>query len=310
MSERALFAGIDGGGTGTTLVAVDATGTEVARIQTGTSNAAVIGHAAAAATLSAALTELARRCTTELPFAAAWFGLSGSDRSYDHGLLLPSLEPIATTITMTNDAELLLGALPDGAGVALVAGTGSIAFGRNARGTRIRAGGWGHIFSDEGSGYDLARRMLGAFAAEVDGRGPATSLTSRLVQHYELAEPHQIIARVYDLATTKGDLARLSSIVLEEAAKGDAIALDMLDCAAAELADTALAVARQLDMLDSLPLALTGGLLIHHVDYRERVLASIRRRASIDRVAIVTDPALTAARAIASSHAAPPRVGS
>lgn len=305
MSERVLFAGIDGGGTRTTLVAVDVTGAEIARIQTGTSNAAVIGHEAASATLARGLTELAGRCTTRLPFAAAWFGLSGSDRPEDHRRLLPSLLPLATTIRVTNDAELLLGALPNGAGVALVAGTGSIAFGRDAGGTRGRAGGWGHIFSDEGSGYDLARRMLRAFAAEVDGRGPATSLTSRLIQHYALEDPHQIIAQVYDLATTKGDLARLSSIVMEESANGDAVALDILDRAASELAETALAVARRLAMLHSLSLAMTGGLLIHHPDYRERVLSSIRVQAPIDRVALVTDPALTAARAIAALRSAP-----
>jgi len=305
MSVTALYAGIDGGGTGTTLVAVDVTGAEIARVQTGTSNAAVIGHEAVSATLAGALTELASRCTGNLPFTAAWFGLSGSDRAHDHRLLLPSLEPFANTIRMTNDAELLLGALPGSAGVALVAGTGSIAFGRDAGGQRARGGGWGHMFSDEGSGYDLARRMLRAFAAEVDGRGPATSLTPRLVQHYELEEPHRIIARIYDLATTKGDLARLSSIVMEEATIGDAVALGILDSAASELAEIALAVAHRLAMLDSLPLALTGGLLIHHPDYRERVLLSIHRQASIDQVALVTDPALTAAQAMATLHAAP-----
>lgn len=305
MSERALYAGIDGGATGTTLVAVDGTGAEVARVHTGTSNAAVIGHEAASAALVSGLTELSRQSAAELPFAAAWFGLSGSDRPHDHHRLLPSLEPLATTIKMTNDAELLLGALPGSAGVALVAGTGSIAFGRDADGKRARGGGWGHVFSDEGSGYDLARRMLRAFAAEVDGRGPVTSLTPRLVQHFALEEPHQIIARIYDLTTTKGDLARLSSIVMEEAAKSDAMALDILDRASTELAGLALAVARRLAMLDRLPLAMTGGLLIHFPAYRERVLASVQGTATIDLVALVSDPALTAAQAIATSQAAP-----
>lgn len=305
MSGRAFYAGIDGGGTGTTMVAVDTAGAEVARVHTGTSNAAVVGHEAAAATLVSGLTELASQCMAELPFAAAWFGLSGSDRPHDHRRLLPFLQPLAATIRMTNDAELLLGALPSSAGVALVAGTGSIAFGRHADGKRARGGGWGHVFSDEGSGYDLARRMLRAFAAEVDGRGPATSLTPRLVEYYALEEPHQIIARIYDLATTKADLARLSSIVMEEAANGDVVAVDILDRAAAELADMALAVGRRLAMLDRLQLAMTGGLLIHSPDYRERVLASVRGGATIDRIALVSDPALTAARAIAASQAAP-----
>lgn len=303
MSPASLYVGIDGGGTKTTLVVVDHTGAEIVRHRTGTSNAAVIGHDAAAATLSRALTDIAHQCAIEPPFAAAWFGLSGSDRPEDHRRLLPTLEPLATSIAMTNDAELVLGGLPGGIGVAVVAGTGSIAFGRNREGRRARAGGWGHVFSDEGSGYDLATRMLRAFAAEADGRGSMTSLTRRLVDHFGLHEPHQIIARVYDQATTKGELAGLSTLVIDEAQNGDAVARAILDGAASALAEVGLGAARQLGMLERLPLALSGGLLIHDAAYRERVLARISEHAAIENVELVHDPALTAARALAASHA-------
>lgn len=302
MSSGSLYIGIDGGGTKTVLVAVDQTGAEIARLRTGTSNAAVIGHDAAAATLSGALVDIAHQCAVEPPFAAAWFGLSGSDRPEDHRRLLPILEPLASSITMTNDAELVLSGLPDGVGVAIVAGTGSIAFGRNHAGSGARAGGWGHVFSDEGSGYDLATRMLRAFAAEADGRGPATTLTQRVVDHFALHEPHQIIARVYDRTMTKGELASLSTLVMEEAEKGDAVASAILGSAASSLAELGLAAARTLGLLEGLPLVLTGGLLLHDAGYRQRVLDRIREQAAVDTVEMVDDPALTAARALAASH--------
>lgn len=302
MNGASLYVGIDGGGTKTVLVVVDHTGAEVARLRTGTSNAAVIGHDVAAATLSHGLADVAHQCAVQPPFAAAWFGLSGSDRREDHRRLLPTLEPLATSITMTNDAELVLSGLPDGVGVAIVAGTGSIAFGRNRRGARARAGGWGHVFSDEGSGYDLATRMLRAFAAEADGRGPATTLAKRLVDHFGLHEPHQIIACVYDRTMTKGELASLSTLVMEEAEKGDAVASAILDSAASSLAELGLAAARSLGLLEELPLVLTGGLLLHDAGYRRRVLHRIRDQAVVDTVELVDDPALTAARALAASH--------
>lgn len=305
MSATSLYVGIDGGGTKTTLVAVDESGAEIARCHTSTSNAAVIGHDAAAATLARALVELAQQCGGQPPFTAAWFGLSGSDRPGDHRRLLPALEPLATSIRMTNDAELALGGLPDGIGMAMVAGTGSIAFGRNRAGKRARAGGWGHLFSDEGSGYDLTIRMLRAFAAEADGRGPATSLTQRLLDHFGLTEPHEIIAHVYASTMTKGALAGLSTLVIEEAETGDLLANDILDHAASALAELGVTAARNLSMLEQLSLALTGGLLIHNPTYRARVLARLGQQAAINTVEVVRDPALTAAKALARSHATP-----
>src|SRR5699024_6038837 len=113
-------------------------------------------------------------------------------------------------------AELAMGALPNRVGVALVSGTGSIALGCNAAGERHRTSGWGHVFGDFGSGYDVARKALYHFSAYIDGYGPATSLVQRLTDYWNLPEPYSIINRVYDPATTKGDIAKLSRIVVEE----------------------------------------------------------------------------------------------
>ncbi len=302
MSDGPFFAGIDGGGTKTLVVIVDERGQERARIRSGTSNAAIIGHENAASVLKQAMIQSAREANASLPLAAAWFGLSGSDRPDDHRQLQPALKALARSIHMTNDAELLLAGLPERVGVALVAGTGSIAFGVNRAGQRARAGGWGHIFSDEGSGYDLARKMLKAFALEADGRGPSTSITSRLTNHFELGDPHQIINHVYATTMTKGDLAALSRIVLEEADAGDEMATGIVSSTASEMAELAHTVASRLHFKSEFNLAVTGGLFIHQAMFRLGVLGTLGRTWTIPTITIVDDPALTAARALATSR--------
>lgn len=298
---RSVFAGIDGGGTKTVVVLVDESGAELNRVQTSTSNAAIVGHDAAGEVLRSALIDALSGAGVESPISAAWFGLSGSDRPEDHRHLNPHLHDLATEIRMTNDAELILGALPDSVGVAIVSGTGSVAVGHNAQGARARSGGWGQIIGDEGSGYDFARRMFDAYSREVDGRGPGTTLTGRLMSHLSLTEPHQLIAYVYKSDTTKADLAKLAVIVVEEADVGDAVALDIIAASARELANTASAVARRLGFEMTLPLALTGGMLVHVDRFREQVLDGIRSNWPALESRIVLDPALAAAQAMASA---------
>lgn len=297
-----LFAGIDGGGTKTAIVIVDAEGDVVTRATTTTSNSAVIGHEQAARTLRALLESTAEACGQRLPFTAAWFGLSGSDRPEDHRELLPRLEGLATTITMTNDAELAMGALPERTGLVIVAGTGSICFGMNAAGTRARAGGWGHIFSDEGSGYGIAVDALRAFAAERDARGPSTTLTPRLMEHWNISDPFSIINRIYDTGTTKGDIAKISRIVVDEAADGDEVSREIMERGAESLASLASAVAQRLDLGPELDMACVGGMLVQVEPYRERVLHLLREHWIVPDVSLVEEPALAAAQSLAHTY--------
>ena len=298
---RPVFAGIDGGGTKTVVVLVDESGAELNRVHASTSNAAVVGHGAAGAVLRTALEDALRGAGSDAAIASAWFGLSGSDRPEDHRKLRPFVQDLVAAMRMTNDAELILCALPGSVGLALVSGTGSIAFGRNERGERVRSGGWGHIIDDDGSGYDLARRMFDAFARDVDGRGPTTSLTARLIAHLSLVEPHQLIAFVYKAETSKADIARLSRIVVEEAESGDTVARAIIAASARELAITASAAARKLGFQGSLPLALTGGMFVHADRFRALVIDGLRSEWPDLDYQVVIDPALSAAQSLVRS---------
>jgi N-acetylglucosamine kinase-like BadF-type ATPase len=291
------FLGIDGGGSKTLAVLVDAQGQERGRGLAGSSNYAAVGVEQAVANLHLAAQQAVQLAGCRLPVKAIWLGLAGVDRPADHALLLPHVQPLAETIRLTNDAELLLSALDDAVGVALVAGTGSIALGRDARGVIARAGGWGHILGDEGSGYDIGRLALQAAARAADGRGEATSLLERIMTAWNLERPDDIIGRVYG-EDDKAAIARLSSLVFLAAQAGDRVARKIVQHAADELALAVFTVCAALDFSGKpVALALGGGLLIHESAFRSQALRRLRRRLALGRVVLVEQPALSAARA-------------
>ncbi len=293
----AYFLGVDGGGSKTLAVVVDARGQERGRGLAGSANYAAVGISLAVAHLHAAVEQAAQMADGQIPLKAAWFGLAGVDRPADLDLLLPHLQPFAGTIRLTNDAELLLSALDDAVGVALVSGTGSIALGRDAHGTIARAGGWGHVLGDEGSGYELGRLALQAAARAADGRGAATMLLERIMQHWKLSTSSDMIGRVYG-EDDKAEIARLSSLVFLAARAGDQVARKIVQRAAGELALAVRTVGNALDFAGRpIPLALGGGLLLHEADFRAQTLRRIRRRQPIGPVVSVDQPALSAARA-------------
>ena len=145
------FGGVDAGGSKTLAVVVDERGRELGRGLAGSANYHTIGVDLAAAHVREALEAAAHAASGSLPLAGLWIGIAGVDRADDRDLWLPRLQPLAATVRLSNDAELILSALAGGVGVGLIAGTGSIAFGRDASGRTARAGGWGYLMGDEGS---------------------------------------------------------------------------------------------------------------------------------------------------------------
>ncbi len=297
MSERALFAGVDGGGSKTLAVVVDADGHERGRGTAGSSNYAAVGLDRAIGEIRTAVTGAARAAGSDPPIAAAWIGLAGVDRPADHDALLPQVRQVAGRVHLTNDADLVLTALPGAVGIAAIAGTGSIMLGRDGHGRTARAGGWGHIIGDEGSGYELGRLALQAASRAADGRGPATTLLDSIVRSWNLGEPGDMISRVYH-HEDKAAIARLSSLVFAAARTGDPVARKFVSRAAAELALGIMTVDDELDFPEGpLPLALAGGLLTSEPTLRAMLLRRVRRRRAVGPVEVVTEPASSAARA-------------
>lgn len=159
-------------------------------------------------------------------------GLSGSD----HPLLTKKLSecirmacPITIdTLQIGNDAMNALWSGTDGKpGLVVIAGTGSIAFGILPDGKSFRIGGWGYLFGDEGSGYAIGRETIRRVLMAYDGREQETLLTSALTTYFHVREIIDAIPVVYQ--STKSIIAGLVPIVAEIAAKGDTLAVSILD---------------------------------------------------------------------------------
>jgi N-acetylglucosamine kinase-like BadF-type ATPase len=290
------YLGVDSGGTKTIAVIVDGQGQEQGRGLAGASNPNNIGLEPAMRNLRQAIESAMQAAGSQAPLHKAWLGISGFSRPADYDVFYPYLHDLADAIHMTNDGELGLSTLEGAVGVAIIAGTGSIVLGRNAQGQRVRAGGWGYLLGDEGSGYYVAQQALIAAVRAADGRGQPTILLDLILQHWGISNPTDIISQVY-VDSHKAKIAQFSTHVFKAARQGDTIAAQIVQKAAQELALAARIVASQL-ALSRVPLALTGGLLEHETNYREQVLASISEAYELGQVEIVTDPGLSAARAI------------
>jgi N-acetylglucosamine kinase-like BadF-type ATPase len=208
-------------------------------------------------------------------FAAAHLGLSGGpdDKAALVGEVLQ-----AGMLSITHDAAIALdGALAGRPGVLVIAGTGSIAFGRDGQGKEARAGGWGYIFGDEGSAFDLARQALRAALRFEEGWGPRTALGAALLEASGAPSVNELLHWAYGEDYPRHRVAGWAELVDRTAAAGDAVAQEILRAAGQHLALFASAVRRQLFDEAVVPVSYTGG-----VFRSERVLAAFQTLVELD----------------------------
>jgi N-acetylglucosamine kinase-like BadF-type ATPase len=303
-----LYLGIDGGGTHTVaLLARAERGSDrgwvlLARGEAGPSNLHAVGTARALESLDQAVSKaFAGARLGRQPVAAACLGLAGAGRAEDQAMVQDWAKRVtlAAAVQVTADTPLLLAAgTPDGWGVALVAGTGSMAFARDREGRTTRAGGWGYLLGDEGSGYALVMAALQAVVRAADGRGPATALTERLLARLGLARAPELIGAVYRGDRGRTALAALAPLIFETAEAGDELAGQIVSAAAEQLSATVAAAARQLSLeRTAFPLALAGGVLLASRTYRETILTALALLGlRAEPVTLVREPAEGALR--------------
>ncbi len=244
---KRYFLGIDGGQSSTTALIGDENGCVVGYGRSGPCNhvAASEGREKFRNAVGGSIRQAWERAAVEaVPFAAACLGFSGG--AADKEALARELVE-AEQLTVTHDAMIALaGATAGDPGIIVIAGTGSIAFGRNAAGRTARAGGWGYVFGDEGGGFDIARQALRAALRQEEGWGPSTSLHARLMEASDLTSANDLMHRFYTPEWPRPRIAALARLVDEAAGDGDSIARDILHHAAEELARIAEAVRGQL----------------------------------------------------------------
>jgi N-acetylglucosamine kinase-like BadF-type ATPase len=244
-----LFLGVDGGQSSTTALIGDESGRILGRGIGGPCNhaAGAEGRARLERSVSESLAAACREAGLDphtARFAAACFGMSGGPD--DKEAILAGLLR-AGRLIVTNDAEIALaGATATGRGIATIAGTGSVVFGRNAAGQTARAGGWGYLFGDEGGAFDIVRQGLRAVLRMEEGWGPPTVLREALLDATASDSANRLLHLFYTPEWPRSRVAALAPVVDAAASEGDAVALRLLDNAAQELALLAASVRGQL----------------------------------------------------------------
>jgi N-acetylglucosamine kinase len=251
--------GIDAGGTKTLALLADESGAIRAQARAGGANLHLQGEQAVEETLRSVLEELGPRGD----LGAVCVGMAGVDRPDDRERVEAMLRRlgVAAPVRVANDAAIALRAgAPEGYGIVVISGTGSIAYGVDPAGHTARAGGWGELVGDAGSAVWLGRVALRKSVRGVDGRGPRTSLSNKFARHLGLEVPAGLLTWVQDENTTFRDrIATILPLLQEAFDEGDKVAYEVIDEAAEHLARSARVVANQLMLPASFPVVLAGG---------------------------------------------------
>ncbi|MDE6899685.1 MAG: hypothetical protein K2P15_01290 [Oscillospiraceae bacterium] len=252
-------AGIDGGGTKTALVCRDLKGNTIDERRFGAFNLNGIGRE----NFESLIEEITAYLRALGSCCAVCIGAAGNSNPQMWQMIAATFQRAGIRQwKLVGDHEIALyGALEGEAGLCLIAGTGTICCGRDRSGRILRLGGWGHLIGDGGSAYALGRDAFAAAARQLDGLGPGTSLTERIMEAFRLTSREDMIAYVYQGG--KSRIADAASLVEQAFVAGDTLAGEILKKNVQELVELTVATAERLSLQNVL-VALTGGVLTHN----------------------------------------------
>ena len=304
MRNEQSVIGVDGGGTKTRAVWIRRDGSVLAMAQAGGSNYQEIGvHG-----VNALLEELVGPWlvnTVESKPACICLGLAGAGRPTEQRAIKDSVlaREWSDRVRVESDARAALaGAHAEKRGMIVIAGTGSIVFGIGENGDWVRAGGWGPLLGDEGSGYDIALRGIRAGLAAHDGSGPDTALSRSLLEELGIKEWAEIVSRVYGGDLDRPALASLAPSIMRCAEEGDRVAIAVIRSTAEGLAKQIAAVSRRSGIDKEDGLSYCGGLLTGAPLLRYFVEESLRSKGIDMRLMPVRLPAVLGAVVLAWEH--------
>ncbi len=253
--------GIDAGGTKTVGYLADGDGNVLGEARAGGAGLQAEGELGVEKVLHTVMDQA--RGGREPDVQAICLGMVGADREADGAVVRGIMHRIGggTRVVVVSDALVaLVAGVGEAPGVVIICGTGSVAYGRNSRDQAARAGGWGPVLGDEGGGYWIGRHALRAVARAADGRGPATALTARVLNHFAVARPADLVVEIYERQVPHHALAQLARVVQQARDEGDEAATQVLEQAAHELVRAARSVVERLQMRDeAVEFVLAGG---------------------------------------------------
>ncbi|MFI3200818.1 MAG: BadF/BadG/BcrA/BcrD ATPase family protein [Eubacteriales bacterium] len=274
-----IYAGIDGGGTGTTLRVESVDRTYVEEYRFGAFNINSIGRERFVRRLEEIFTQVKEcgTCTT------LCIGAAGISNQETRSILEENVKKWLpyTKLKLMGDHEIALyGATKGDIGAILIAGTGSICSGILESGAIVRAGGYGHLIDDLGSGYSIGKDALYAIMCGEDGRGEETILTDLIKKQLKVTTIIEIVKVVHE-ASDKSVVASLSRQVEEAAKQGDSVASSILEQNAHHLLELVKAVckkiveSKQSSQEEGIPLVLMGGMIANDTRLKEILLRKI-----------------------------------
>jgi N-acetylglucosamine kinase-like BadF-type ATPase len=263
-----VLIGIDGGGTKTLAAAMEATGSIDATVPTATAGpsniAALQPDVAADSIVAAATAALERGGWSSERVGALCAGVAGYSHEANRLIVTYRLQvafPNARVQVCPDYVTAYDGALAGLPGVAVIAGTGQVAYGEDGSGRTGRAGGYGYLIDDAGSGYGVGRSAIAAVLNAWDTSGPQTSLTATVPRLLSVTNAQEMIAGIYGGSIDRVRIASLAEAVAHDADNGDAVATTVLRDAGGSLAMLAVTVAGMFWSMDeAVAVATTGSL--------------------------------------------------
>jgi N-acetylglucosamine kinase-like BadF-type ATPase len=258
-----FYLGIDAGGTKTLALIVDEAGQVLGAGRAGSGNWESVGLEGALEAYAQALGDALSAAGLHVgDLAAAGYTLAGFDWPSDEGRLAPVVARLGVPgpyILMNDTAAALRAGTIDGVGVAVICGTGSTVAGCNRRGESFRTFGLGMLWGDYPGASGLVAAALGALGRAHFGSGPSTALEPAILAWYRAASVAELAEWASRGVITAPD-AQLAPLVVEVAAQGDAVALEIVRAAGEQMGQNAAAVARRLELADEpFALVLAGG---------------------------------------------------
>ncbi len=258
---KKYFLGVDCGGTKTKSVLVNEDGLIVAQHEGTSGYYPQVGLEGLRAVLADALSKALQHCK-QIDYGCFGVPAYGESNITDarikevvYGLLGHR------RFTVENDVICgWAGAFGTHDGINIVAGTGSIAYGQNGSRT-ARVGGWGELFSDEGSAYWIGLQGLNAFSKMSDGRSEKTPLYAIFKQYFHLTNDLELYARIANEKSGRSGIAELCILVKDAALQGDHEARRIIENAAIELASIVDSLRKQLSFEGHqiIPVSYSGG---------------------------------------------------
>ncbi|PQO41873.1 BadF/BadG/BcrA/BcrD ATPase family protein [Blastopirellula marina] len=293
-----IVVAVDGGGTKTACrIAYVLEGGQrevLANGQAGPSNPRAVGVEQAAKAIQAAVRAAAQAGRIEASeFEHGLFSIAGTFDAKVRGALTERLTALklATNLVVIPDLYPLLDSKSNRPSFGLIAGTGSVAIGRNMRGQLAIAGGWGHVLGDEGSGFAIGKDGLRHTLQMLETTGAPHGLAAVICELWGVHTAYELKTRLASFTDLKAEVAQLAKVIVEQAQKSDMTAVGIVLKAAEDLARLVQQLRVRLDITESaIGVRVSGGLFSNDGFFLDVLKQALKRAGMQPNLQVLSDP--------------------